>query len=151
MKMNEFVTRANIEDVVHSSGYARAQNGENFGTTSSQTFSQRVSIDRRRTKIKAYEHSKVANRNFSQRAGVSEMANSSLEKIRESRVERQNFSGRTEKPQFRSGVMNSRPDFRAKRDFSQIRQSGAMGTPSVAGISRPASASFYQIRPQIDR
>ena len=72
-------------------------------------------------------------------------------KIRESRAERQNFSGRTEKPQFQSGVMNSRSDFRAKRDFSQIRQSGAMGTPSAASVSRPASASFYQIRPQIDR
>ncbi len=150
MKINEFVTRANIEDVAHSSGYARAQNGKSFGATSSQTFSQRVSIDRRRTKIKAYEHSKVANRNFSQRAGISEMANSSLEKIRESRVERQNFlSG--EKPQFRSGAMNSRPDFRAKRDFSQIRQSGAMGAPSTASVSRPTSASFHQIRPQIDR
>ena len=36
MKMNDFVVKASLEDIAHSSGYAKAQSGSNFGATSSK-------------------------------------------------------------------------------------------------------------------
>ena len=153
MRMNDFVTRARIEDVAHSSGYAKAQSGKNFGAASSQTFSQRMSVDRQKARIKAYEHSKVARQNFSSRGRVNEISNSSLEKIRETRALRQNFLRDSDQDlRRRAGSEISRPSFQSKRDFSQIRQSGIAGfSSSEATVSSPNSAGFHQIRPQIDR
>ena len=53
--------KANKEDVVHSSAYAKAQNERGIGTASTETFSARIRINQNRTNVKAYGDSRVVN------------------------------------------------------------------------------------------
>lgn len=46
-------------DVIHSSGYARSQNAGNFGSVSSETFSQRQAIQEQRKFVRGYNNSRI--------------------------------------------------------------------------------------------
>lgn len=49
------------KDVMHTSGYAEAQNAGNFGSSSAESFAKRKEIDEHRKTIKGYRDSKIAN------------------------------------------------------------------------------------------
>jgi multidrug resistance efflux pump len=140
MKMNEYVTRAKIEDVAHSSGYAKAQSGSSFGAASSVTFRQRTSIDRMNAKIRDYRHSQIAQARANRQAEISKAANSSLEAIRQRRAE-MDLSNANYAQQRHSGV--------ATRDISGVSQSGMAGFYARSAESAPApSHNFYDIGPK---
>lgn len=52
-------TNTTTSDVVHSSGYAKRQNGGSFGVSSNTTFSERQQIDQNRKIVQSYEDSKI--------------------------------------------------------------------------------------------
>ena len=54
------LSRTKSSDVMHSSGYATAQNAGNFGSVSSQSFRKRQHIDSNRQIVQAYHHARVA-------------------------------------------------------------------------------------------
>ena len=49
------------ETVVHSSAYAKAQNDGGIGVTSTESFSERMKIDRNRTVVRRYGESRIVN------------------------------------------------------------------------------------------
>ena len=49
------------QDFMHSSGYAKAQNGTSFGATSSESFAARQSMEEHRKFIKGYRNSRITN------------------------------------------------------------------------------------------
>ena len=49
------------EDIFHSSAYGRAQSGGGMGSASTESFSDRMKIEQRRTMIKGYSGSSIAN------------------------------------------------------------------------------------------
>lgn len=49
------------EDVLHTSAYGEAQNSGKMGVTSSESFSTRLTIDKNRSRIKAYNDSRIVN------------------------------------------------------------------------------------------
>lgn len=59
-KLINRITKTTSSDVAHSSGYAQAQNSGNLGAASTQSFEERLDIERNRTTIQAYKQSQVA-------------------------------------------------------------------------------------------
>ena len=59
MSINRFVHDSN-EKPFHSSGYAEAANGGSLGSTSHQSFEQRMRIEKNRSTIRQYRDSLVA-------------------------------------------------------------------------------------------
>ena len=59
-KIIKRVMRANTSDVIHSSGYARAQSGAAFGATSAESFKKLQKIERNRKHVQGYGQSRVA-------------------------------------------------------------------------------------------
>ena len=54
----------NVRDkskVFHSSGYATAQNGKNFGAASSETFTKRQTVDENRKFVRKYNNARIIN------------------------------------------------------------------------------------------
>lgn len=47
------------EDVLHSSGFARVQNGDNIGTASGESFDERRAIDEHRRFVKGYQNARL--------------------------------------------------------------------------------------------
>lgn len=47
------------EDVLHSSGFARVQNGDNIGTASGESFDERRTIDEHRRFVKGYQNARL--------------------------------------------------------------------------------------------
>ena len=54
------ITKTTSNDVIHSSGYAQAQNSGNMGVVSAQSFEERLDLEKNRTTIQAYKQSQVA-------------------------------------------------------------------------------------------
>ena len=59
MSINKFVHN-NDEKPFHSSGYAEAAHGDKIGSTTHQTFEQRMRIEKNRSTIRQYRDSLVA-------------------------------------------------------------------------------------------
>lgn len=58
--------KAKTEDVIHSSAYAQVQNQQGIGSASTESFADRMKIEKNRTRIRAYGDSKVVNDSFGQ-------------------------------------------------------------------------------------
>ena len=56
----KYVMKAKKADVVHSSGYAKAQNAGGIGAAGTSSFEQRMKIEGNRAKIKGYRDSAIA-------------------------------------------------------------------------------------------
>ena len=54
------IMKMKVEDAMHSSGYAVAQNGGNFGAVDTTTFAERKKIEEQRKFIQGYRNSKIA-------------------------------------------------------------------------------------------
>ena len=149
MKMNDFVVKANLEDVAHSSGYAKVQNGSNFGATSSKTFTDRMSIDRHNAKIRAYRESRIAQMRASNVRDISKSAQSSLDKIRANRLAQDTeLSGQNNQVGIKSSQNLDKRSL--KHDFSGIKQSGLAGCYTKVNSPSPQTSSA-QIRPDFYR
>ena len=149
MKMNDFVVKANLEDVAHSSGYAKVQNGSNFGATSSKTFTDRMSIDRHNAKIRAYRESRIAQMRASNVRDISKSAQSSLDRIRANRLAQgTELSGQNNQVGIKSSQNLDKRSLR--HDFSGIKQSGLAGCYAKVNSPSPQTSSA-QIRPDFYR
>ena len=149
MKMNDFVVKTSLEDVAHSSGYARVQSGSNFGATSSKTFTDRMALDRRNAKIRAYRESRIAQMRASNFRDVSKSAQSSLDKIRANRLAQDTeLSGQNNQVGIKSSQNLDKRSL--KHDFSGIKQSGLAGCYTKVNSPSPQTSSA-QIRPDFYR
>ena len=79
--MNDYVVKSSLEEVAHSSGYAKAQSGSRIGVASTQSFSQRQSIDYRNSKVRSYQDSQLGQLRMAQKIKM-ENSISSLDRIR---------------------------------------------------------------------
>ena len=69
-------------EVFHSSGYARAQSGQNFGAAGSDDFHSRQSVDNARKFVRSYNNARIINdahafdrvRSYIPRTGTTESA-----------------------------------------------------------------------------
>ena len=59
-KLIQRTAKTSTSDVAHSTGYASASNGGQFGASDNTTFSERMQIERNRKLIKGYNNAKVA-------------------------------------------------------------------------------------------
>jgi hypothetical protein len=55
----KYVMKDQIADVIHSSAYASAQTGANFGATSSEAFAARQNIEENRRYVQGYRNAKI--------------------------------------------------------------------------------------------
>lgn len=55
----KFVMREKKTDVVHTSAFGKAQNGQGMGATSVQSFSERMEVERNRKRVRSYSDSRV--------------------------------------------------------------------------------------------
>lgn len=153
MKLNDYVVKnSKLSDIAHSSGYAKAQSGGRLGATSSQTFSQRQSIDYRKSVIKSYGDSNIARARVSQR-DVSKNSLSALDQIRQKRAEReQNFGISKNEMNMRlankpvNGVNSPR---KSVRNFGEVSQSGLAGFNAGSSSASSSSAVSQSFRPPI--
>ena len=53
------VMRTQTTDVMHTSGYARVQNAGSFGSASTESFTDRRSIEEQRKFVRGYHNSKI--------------------------------------------------------------------------------------------
>lgn len=56
----KYVMKTQTPEVLHSSGYAKAQNKKSFGATSTETFSERQRIEEQRKFVRGYRNSHLA-------------------------------------------------------------------------------------------
>lgn len=56
----KYVMKEKKEDIFHSSEYGKAQSAETIGTTSSETFSERMKTEKNRQIVRGYNDSRVA-------------------------------------------------------------------------------------------
>lgn len=56
---SRFVIKDNKGDFLHSSGYAKAQNGSSMGAASTQSFEDRMKMEKNRRKIRGYNDSRI--------------------------------------------------------------------------------------------
>jgi len=70
MKLNDYVVKSSLEEVAHSSGYAKAQSGGSIGAASAQSFSQRQSIDYRNSKVRSYQDSQLGQLRMAQKINI---------------------------------------------------------------------------------
>ena len=59
VKLIQRIAKTQTEDVLHSSAYAGAQNGESFGAASAESFRQRQSIEEQRKFVRGYRNSRI--------------------------------------------------------------------------------------------
>lgn len=57
----KYIMKEKREDIFHSSVYGKAQNGGSMGSTSSESFKDRMQIDKNRQVVHSYGESQVAN------------------------------------------------------------------------------------------
>ena len=165
MKMNDFVTKTNLNEVMHSSGYAKAQSGSNFGSADSRnSFSQRQKIDYSQSIVKSYSDSQLGRLDSNRRAARTG-ANSTLTKIRERRQQLEETQGMNRQKNMalkdsdidsstkrRMGTYSSNNDSSSRnsgRDFNSISQSGIARGSSFQSSSAPSSNNFYNFRPPL--
>ena len=65
--MMKYLVRDNKEDIVHSSGYAKTQNGASMGATSTESFERRMLIEKNRTRVAKYNNSRIVAQTFASR------------------------------------------------------------------------------------
>ncbi|CRH93334.1 Uncharacterised protein [Chlamydia trachomatis] len=165
MKMNDFVTKTNLNEVMHSSGYAKAQSGSNFGSADSRnSFSQRQKIDYSQSIVKSYSDSQLGRLDSNRRAARTG-ANSTLTKIRERRQQLEETQGMNRQKNMalkdsdidsstkrRMGTYSSNNDSSSRnssRDFNSISQSGIARGSSFQSSSTPSGNNFYNFRPPL--
>lgn len=59
MSLVKFVKMDSFKDIVHTSGYAKAQSGGNIGAAGATLFSERQKIEQNRKFVRGYKNSKV--------------------------------------------------------------------------------------------
>lgn len=57
--LSKYIIKKKTKDVIHSSVYAKAQNSDGIGAASTQSFSNRMSIEKNRSRIRGYNDSRV--------------------------------------------------------------------------------------------
>lgn len=57
--LSKFIMKKKTEDVIHSSAYAEAQNSGGIGAASTQSFSDRMKIEKDRSRIRGYNDSRL--------------------------------------------------------------------------------------------
>lgn len=57
----KYLMKEKKEDIFHSSGYGKAQSAEVIGTASTQSFADRMKIDKNRQIVRGYNDSRIAN------------------------------------------------------------------------------------------
>ncbi|MBQ7201945.1 hypothetical protein IJS18_00955 [Candidatus Saccharibacteria bacterium] len=62
--LKKYIIKNQKEDVFHTSGFSKAQSGNNMGSASTETFSARQALERNRQHIKGYHHSTLMGRNI---------------------------------------------------------------------------------------
>ena len=62
IKLIKHFDKTSTSDVAHSSGYANAQSGSNFGAASTETFTQRRAVEENRQVVQGYNQAMVAQR-----------------------------------------------------------------------------------------
>ncbi len=55
----KYLIKDKKEDVFHTSGYAKAQNGDNIGAASAESYAVRVNINQNRKRIRNYSDSRL--------------------------------------------------------------------------------------------
>ena len=151
MKLNDYVVKSSLEEVAHSSGYAKSQSGGRIGAASSQSFAQRQAIDYRNSKVRSYRDSQLGQLRMSQRTKI-ESSRSALDQIRAKREERasnylqQNLN--RQKNTLSNGQIDRSTKMRmTKSGFSEVQQTGMAGFyGSQVSSSQNVVRSF---RPQI--
>jgi len=60
----KYLIKEEKKDVVHSSAYGKVQSGEAIGAASTQSFDERMKIEKNRQVIRGYNDSRVAEQRF---------------------------------------------------------------------------------------
>lgn len=131
MKLNDYVVKSSLEEVAHSSGYAKAQSGGKIGAASSQSFAQRQAIDYGNSKVRSYRDSQLGQLRMAQKTKM-ESSRSALDQIRAKREERalnylqQNLN--RQKNTLSNGQIDRSTKMRmTKSGFSEVQQTGMAG------------------------
>ncbi|MDO4902438.1 MAG: hypothetical protein Q4A21_02685 [bacterium] len=172
MKMNSYITRAKLEDVAHTSGYAKTQNGASFGASGGgRTFAQRQSVDYRNSRVGQYSQSILGRNDMTRRGAVLQSVESTRKRILDNRQirEENSESNRRIAGSREDGVgtgnrrssslkpwqveNSTRVAMRRseKKDFSGVTQSGMAGfhVGGNGASSAPATSSrFFNVKPK---
>lgn len=55
----KYLIKDKKEDIFHTSGYAKAQNGANMGAASTESYQVRVNVNQNRKRIRSYNDSRL--------------------------------------------------------------------------------------------
>ena len=152
MKLNDYVVKSSLEEVAHSSGYAKAQSGSRIGVASTQSFSQRQSIDYRNLKVRSYQDSQLGQLRMAQKIKM-ENSISSLDRIRAKREENMGYFHSNSNRQ-KNALSNNQIDRATKMQmgekFNGVSQSGMAGFHSGMGSQTQSVVRSFQpsIRPK---
>lgn len=120
-KIIQRVTGVKSSDVMHSSGYANTQNAGNFGAASTESFSERLEIEKNREIVQSYNRAKVA-----QRANMMPKARTYQQELEEKRKRAMERSGGTAQDDAQElQKFNSRLE-RGGLDMERVGSGGAM-------------------------
>ena len=153
MKLNDYVVKSSLEEVAHSSGYAKAQSGSRIGVASTQSFSQRQSIDYRNSKVRSYQDSQLGQLRMAQKIKM-ENSISSLDRIRAKREENMGYFHSNSNRQ-KNALSNNQIDRATKMQmgekFNGVSQSGMAGFHSGMGNQTQSVVRSFQpsIRPKL--
>ena len=151
MKLNDYVVKSSLEEVSHSSGYAKAQSGGRIGAASSQSFAQRQAIDYRNSKVRSYRDSQLGQLRMAQKTKM-ESSRSALDQIRAKREERASNYFRQNLNRQKNTLSNGQIDQSTKirmikSGFGEVQQTGMVG---FYGSQTPSSQNVVRsFRPQI--
>lgn len=152
MKLNDYVVKSSLEEVAHSSGYAKAQSGSRIGVASTQSFSQRQSIDYRNSKVRSYQDSQLGQLRMAQKIKMEDSI-SSLDRIRAKREENMGrFQSNSNRQ--KNALSNNRIDRETKirmgEKYNNVSQSGMAGFHSGVGSQAQGVVRSFQpsIRPK---
>lgn len=159
MKLNDYVVKSNLEEVAHSSGYAKAQSGRRFGAASTQSFSQRQAVDYRKSRIRSYGDSKLGQLRMAQKTKM-ESSMTALDQIRQKRIERENndymFNSNRQKNTVTGDQIDRATRMRmeargmdSENRFDNVSQSGMAGFYGSSGISQSTQNIAKNFQPEI--
>ena len=152
MKLNDYVVKSNLEEVAHSSGYAKAQSGGSIGAASAQSFSQRQSIDYRNSKVRSYQDSQLGQLRMAQKTKMEDSI-SSLDRIRakrEENMERFQSNSNRQKNALSNNRIDRETKIRMGEKYNNVSQSGMAGFHSSVGSQAQGVVRSFQpsIRPK---
>ena len=151
MKLNDYVVKSSLEEVAHSSGYAKAQSGGKIGAASSQSFAQRQAIDYGNSKVRSYRDSQLGQLRTAQKTKM-ESSRSALDQIRAKREERASNYFQQNLNRQKNTLSNDQIDRSTKirmtkSGLGEVQQTGIAGFySSQTSSSQNVAQSF---RPQI--